>query len=104
MIERLDAGRLWRNGAAQESNLPSRGLHTQTVSSKPSSNTTNDKFVNWLLQNQIAQSMIENGYKAQNRSLYGSNYAPTGAHFISGQVGCAGDEFVQTPFKSYGVC
>jgi hypothetical protein len=82
----------------------SRTYRAVDCTTAPSSNTTNDKFVNWLLQNQIAQSMIENGYKAQNRSLYGSNYAPTGAHFISGQVGCAGDEFVQTPFKSYGVC
>jgi len=31
MIERLDAGRLWRNGAAQKSNLPSGGLHDRTL-------------------------------------------------------------------------
>jgi hypothetical protein len=82
----------------------SRTYRAVGCTTAPSSNTTNDKFVNCLLQNQFAQSMIENGYRAQNRSLYGSNYAPTGADFISGQVGCAGDAFVQTPFKSDGVC
>jgi hypothetical protein len=70
----------------------------------PSSNTSNQQYVNWLLQNQIVVAMMQNGYKAQNRARYGSNYAPTGPDFISGQVGCATDVFAQTPFSSYGSC
>jgi hypothetical protein len=70
----------------------------------PSSNTSNQQLWAWFQNNWIGLNMIQDGYKRQNRIMYGSNYAPTGADILAGAVGCADHPFNQAPFQSYGSC
>jgi len=70
----------------------------------PSSNTSNQQLWAWFQKNWIGLNMIQDGYKRQNRIMYGSNYAPTGADILAGAVGCADHPFNEAPFQSYGVC
>jgi len=70
----------------------------------PSSNTSNQQLWAWFQSNLIGLNMIQDGYKRQNRIMYGSNYAPTGADIIAGAADCPSHPFSGAPFRSYGVC